>query len=86
MTIGLLKDIADHYPRGKALLGMDVGKKTLGLALADPGLQVVTPLQTLKRTKLGLGGGCAGIQHRGFYYWLASEYGRQRWAAGAVCA
>lgn len=51
MTIGLLKDIADHYPRGKSLLGLDVGKKTLGLALADPALSVVTPLQTIRRTK-----------------------------------
>ncbi len=51
MTIGLLKDIAGKLPRGARLLGIDVGKKTLGLALADPALVVATPLKTLARTK-----------------------------------
>ncbi len=36
---------------GRALLGMDVGKKTIGLALCDPDCRVATPLMTIKRTK-----------------------------------
>ncbi|MGB0720341.1 MAG: Holliday junction resolvase RuvX, partial [Bdellovibrionales bacterium] len=51
MTIGLLKNIIDHAPRGSALLGLDVGKKTIGLALSDPSQSIATPLQTIKRTK-----------------------------------
>lgn len=51
MPIDLLKNIADQCPREKVLLGMDVGKKTIGLALSHPGQGVVTPLMTIKRTK-----------------------------------
>lgn len=51
MPVGLLKDIAEDAPCGKALLGLDVGKKTIGLALCDPGWSVATPLETIKRTK-----------------------------------
>lgn len=51
MTVGYLKDIAQDAPRGRALLGLDVGKKTIGLALCDPDWRVATPLETIKRTK-----------------------------------
>lgn len=51
MTIGLLKDIAPKAPKGQRLLGIDVGAKTLGLALSDGG-HIATPLKTLNRTKL----------------------------------
>lgn len=33
------------------MLGLDVGSKTVGLALSDPTLTVATPLHTLRRTK-----------------------------------
>tara|TARA_X000001036_G_scaffold438923_1_gene488144 strand:+ start:899 stop:1387 length:489 start_codon:yes stop_codon:yes gene_type:complete len=51
VPIGLLKDIIDERPRGGTLLGLDVGKKTIGLALCSPGLSIATPLQTIKRVK-----------------------------------
>ena len=51
MSIGLLKDIAGDCPKNTALLGLDVGKKTIGLALSDPGQSVATPLHTIQRTK-----------------------------------
>lgn len=51
MPVDLLKNIADQVPQGRALLGMDVGKKTIGLALSDPGHCVATPLMTLRRVK-----------------------------------
>ena len=51
MTIDLLKNIANECPKGRALLGLDVGKKTIGLALSDPSLAIATPLDTIKRTK-----------------------------------
>jgi putative pre-16S rRNA nuclease len=38
-------------PRNQRLLGLDVGEKTIGLALSDPGLSVASPVSTIKRTK-----------------------------------
>ena len=40
-------------PPGKRLLGLDLGEKTIGLALSDTLLTVATPMQTLKRGKFG---------------------------------
>jgi putative holliday junction resolvase len=37
-------------PRAR-LLGLDLGEKTIGLALSDPLLTVATPMETLKRGK-----------------------------------
>jgi len=51
MTIDLLKNIASEYPKDKTLLGLDVGKKTIGLAAGNPMLGVATPLETIKRSK-----------------------------------
>ena len=36
---------------GQRLLGLDLGEKTIGLALSDTSLTVATPLKTLKRGK-----------------------------------
>lgn len=36
---------------GKRLLGLDVGTKTIGLALSDTTLTIATPLQTIARRK-----------------------------------
>ena len=36
---------------GQRLLGLDVGSKTIGMALSDVGRMVATPLATLKRGK-----------------------------------
>lgn len=47
----MLKDLIDDCPQGVALLGLDVGKKTIGLALSDPDQRVATPLQTVNRSK-----------------------------------
>ena len=38
-------------PRNQRLLGLDLGDKTIGLALSDPGLSVASPVTTIKRTK-----------------------------------
>jgi putative Holliday junction resolvase len=38
-------------PEGARLLGLDLGEKTIGLALSDRLLTVATPMQTLKRGK-----------------------------------
>jgi putative Holliday junction resolvase len=41
---------ADLRP-GQRLLGLDLGEKTIGLALSDTLLKVASPLKTLKRSK-----------------------------------
>ena len=51
MPIGYLKDIADHVPRTQSILGIDVGSKTLGLALGDVETGIATPLHTIARVK-----------------------------------
>jgi putative Holliday junction resolvase len=38
-------------PPGSRLLGLDLGEKTIGLALSDTLLSIATPMQTLKRGK-----------------------------------
>lgn len=37
--------------RHQRLLGLDLGEKTIGLALSDPGLSVASPVSTIRRTK-----------------------------------
>ena len=38
-------------PRNARVLGVDLGTKTIGLALSDVERRIATPLETLKRTK-----------------------------------
>lgn len=51
MAIIELKDIKSDLARGQRLLGLDLGSKTIGLALSDTLLSVASPLETIKRTK-----------------------------------
>ena len=37
--------------KGARLLGVDLGEKTIGLALSDVGRSIATPLETIRRTK-----------------------------------
>ncbi len=52
--IDRLENIAKYCPQGVRLLGMDVGKKTIGLALADSAGGIATPLLTVWRKKFSL--------------------------------
>ena len=55
MKRGKLTDIAglsSHLGPRQRILGLDVGSKTIGLALSDPALGLATPLSTIRRTKL----------------------------------
>ena len=45
-------DLPDQLSRGQRLLGLDVGRKTIGIAVSDTGLMVATPMTTVRRTKL----------------------------------
>ena len=51
MTICKPNDIKLHISPGEKLLGLDIGKKTIGLALSDPSLKIASPVKTLYRTK-----------------------------------
>lgn len=44
-------DIRRDLPRGQRLLGLDVGTKTIGLAVSDPSLTIASPEETLRRGK-----------------------------------
>lgn len=46
-----LKNIVNMRPQRQALLGMDVGRKTIGLAVSNPDQTIATPVKTIKRTK-----------------------------------
>ncbi len=45
------EDLAAALPPAGGLLGLDLGTRTIGLAVSDGLRQVGTPLRTLKRTK-----------------------------------
>ena len=51
MALCTLDELAAALPRGARLLGLDLGSKTIGLALCDPGLMVASPIDTIRRTK-----------------------------------
>ena len=44
-------EFADALPDGGKLAGLDVGTKTIGLAICDAGWHFAGPLQTLRRSK-----------------------------------
>lgn len=50
MPIRNPSDLADGLEKGARLLGLDLGEKTIGLALSDPTRTVATALETLRRT------------------------------------
>ena len=45
---------ADALPRMGALAGLDLGEKTIGVAVTDTFRSVATPHSTIRRTKFGL--------------------------------
>jgi putative pre-16S rRNA nuclease len=46
-----LAELAERLTRDERLLGLDVGTKTIGLALSDVMRRIATPLETIRRTK-----------------------------------
>lgn len=51
MPIVALTELRDRVPVGKRLLGLDVGAKTVGLALSDVTQSIATPLETIRRRR-----------------------------------
>ena len=52
MPVVRLVDLPALLPAESRLLGLDVGSKTIGLAIADPGRTIASPLNTIARTRL----------------------------------
>ena len=51
MKIKLLEDCRDQMPKNRRLMGLDLGAKTIGIAISDAAQSIVTPVATIKRTK-----------------------------------
>ncbi|SLN17351.1 Holliday junction resolvase RuvX [Pseudooctadecabacter jejudonensis] len=47
-------DFAATLPRNAPLAGLDLGTKTIGVAVSDAGHLIATPLETIRRKKFGL--------------------------------
>lgn len=47
-------DAAAHLPVRGALLGLDLGSKTIGVAASDPDRRLATPVETVARKRFGL--------------------------------
>ncbi len=50
MPIVTIHTLKDSLAGGARLMGLDLGEKTIGLALSDPGLGIATPLETIRRS------------------------------------
>ncbi len=53
----ILEDVAEFaatLPPTRALIGLDLGEKTIGVAVSDNFLGIATPLETVRRKKFGL--------------------------------
>ena len=54
MIFNSIEELAGTLPRAGALMGLDLGEKTIGVAVSDGLRSVATPLETVKRRKFGL--------------------------------
>ncbi|TPE53521.1 Holliday junction resolvase RuvX [Amaricoccus solimangrovi] len=62
MVIAEIEDFAAALPPLRALIALDLGDKTIGLAVSDTTRRIATPLRTLRRGKFGVDSGVlAGI-------------------------
>lgn len=56
MTAPVLEDAADFAAAlapGAALMGLDLGTRTIGVAVSDTARRVASPLETIRRVKFG---------------------------------
>lgn len=51
MPVLSLDELAAALPTGKRLMGLDVGDKTVGVALSDTLLMTASPIDVIRRTK-----------------------------------
>jgi putative Holliday junction resolvase len=56
MTAPILEDPAAFLaalPPARALAGLDLGTRTIGVAVSDTGRRIASPLETIRRTRFG---------------------------------
>jgi putative holliday junction resolvase len=46
-----IDELAERLPPGQPLIGLDVGSKTIGIAVSDRRRQIASPRETIRRTK-----------------------------------
>jgi putative Holliday junction resolvase len=51
MAVLDLTDLAAALPRSAPVAGLDLGEKTIGVAVSDAGLMIASPLALIRRTK-----------------------------------
>ena len=51
MILATMEEFAASAPRGRAILGLDLGTKTIGIAVSDRRWSVASPLLTIRRGK-----------------------------------
>jgi putative holliday junction resolvase len=54
MPVAPLAEIAALLPARGALIGLDLGTKTIGVAVSDPDRRVAAPVETIMRKRFGL--------------------------------
>ncbi len=54
MPVLELMAVAALLPARGALIGLDLGSKTIGVAVSDPDRRVAAPVETVKRARFGL--------------------------------
>ena len=54
MPVLMLTDAATLLPPRGALIGLDLGTKTIGVAASDPDRRLATPVETIARKRFGL--------------------------------
>lgn len=54
MIFDEITEFAAALPAGRALAGLDLGDKTIGVAVSDTAQMVATPLNTIRRRKFGV--------------------------------
>lgn len=53
MALVELSCLPERLTRNQRLMGLDLGEKTIGLALSDVELTIASPLETIRRVKFG---------------------------------
>lgn len=51
MIIASIQELSAQLPRHGRLMGLDLGEKTIGIAVGDPSHMIATPITTIRRTK-----------------------------------
>ena len=51
MVFQSLSELIKYLPRKSRLLGLDVGRKTIGLAVSDSDMKIATTVGTIRRSK-----------------------------------